>query len=103
MGRSRHDRACRIKVHECDVRDSRGVGLFAQLESTMSEKPIRVNQRKRDASRSRKEVEFGDRLNRSSQSVFTRAHQRSGSSKVGEQLDAFSSNASPLRWRARPA
>eukprot|EP00965_Chrysotila_dentata_P152016 5022957-Pleurochrysis_carterae.AAC.2 len=69
----------------------------------MSEKPIRVNQCKRDASRGRKTVEFGDRLNSSSQSVFARTRQWSGSSKVGERLEVFPSNASPLRWRARPA
>eukprot|EP00965_Chrysotila_dentata_P173233 5718096-Pleurochrysis_carterae.AAC.2 len=60
MGRGRHDRACRTEIHGCDVRDSRGAGLFAQPENTMSEKPIRVDQRKRDASRGRKEVEFGE-------------------------------------------
>eukprot|EP00965_Chrysotila_dentata_P142037 4695319-Pleurochrysis_carterae.AAC.1 len=43
MGRGCHDRACRAEIHECDVRDGRGVGLFAQPENTMSEKPIRVD------------------------------------------------------------
>eukprot|EP00965_Chrysotila_dentata_P164001 5414491-Pleurochrysis_carterae.AAC.3 len=40
-GRGCHERACWTEIHECDVRDSRGIGLLAQPENAMSEKPIR--------------------------------------------------------------